>query len=649
MRIKLLLTLLVFCIISTFLIIHVVPKIANTDTFTLETPQTNLPKGLKSRIGKGMIHDVAYLPDSTQFAVASATGIWFYDANTYEETALIATDKPAVKMMAFSSDSKKLATIGENKAILIWDTETLKHKTTFIYDSAPYHNFYFDYISFINDGQTLVSNGPGDIQFWNVTTGTHHVELDRLHGYSNFAFSPDGRIMATNRGNVILVRDVVEDKLLQKIEMISHVDKCLALSSDGRTVASGHHHYTSGNHHYTIDLWDIETGKHKKTLKGHKESIESLAFSPDGKTLASGSLDNTIILWDVAKGKRKKTLKKHANEIRKVMFSPDGKTLLSYDRSTILKLWEVETGKLIYSLRDHADIATSISLSPDGLTLVSGSQNGYILMWDVATGKNKKTFKAHKNSVTSVSYSPDGLTLASTSWDKPIHLWDVSTGKRKNSLKKPSGNMRNMVFSPVDPLLVVATDKSIHVWDVDQLQLKYEPIAHESNPIFHRLLLSADGKSIVSMGESLTVKIWNVAKGNLRKTLKLKDTWPLKKDIALNPDGKILASINSLENNLHLWNVVTGEYKNSLKDIHILNWFGIYLSCEFSPDGKYLVAGSVKSTLSTWDVVSGKLVKSLNGFSHRIRDIAFSQNGKTLVTSGDGTILVWDFATLINR
>ena len=649
MRIKLLLTLLVFCIISIFLVIHIVPKIVNTDTFTLETPQTNLPKGLKSRIGKGMIHDVAYLPDGTQFAVASATGIWFYDANTYEEKALIATDKPAVKMMAFSADGKKLATIGENKAILIWDTETLKHKTTFISDSAPHSELYFDYISFINDWQTLVSNGSSDIQFWNVTTGTHHVELDRLHGYSNFAFSPDGRIMATNRGNVILVRDVVEDKLLQKIEMISHVDKCLALSSDGRTVASGHHHYTSGKHHYTIDLWDIETGKHKKTLKGHKKSIESLAFSPDGKTLASGSLDNTIILWDVAKGKRKKTLKKHANEIRKVVFSPDGKTLLSYDRSTILKLWEVETGKLIHNINDHANIATSISLSPDGLTLVSGSQNGYIHIWDVATGKKKKTFKAHNNSVTSVSYSPDGLTIASASWDKTIHLWDVSTSKRKNSLKKPSGNMRNMVFSPVDPLLVVATDKSIHVWDVDPLQLKYAPIEHKSNAIYQGLLLSADGKSIVSTGEAQTVKIWNVAKGNLRKTLKLKNTYPLTKDIALNPDGKILVSINIFENTLHLWNVMTGEYKNSLKDIHILNWFGIYLSCEFSPDGKYLVAGSYDATLSLWDATTNKLVNSLKGFTHTIRDIAFSKDGKTLLTSGDGAVLVWDFATLINR
>lgn len=651
MRVKLLSVFLVICIISILLVVTIVTKNDDSDRFAFETPQTNLPKGLKSRIGKGIIHDVAYLPDGRQFAVASPTGIWFYDANTYEVKAIIATDKPAVKMMAFSSDGEKLATIGENKAIQIWDMQSLNHKMTFVYDSSPHLDLYFDFIMFIKDEHTLVSHIPGSTHLWDVTTGTHQFKHS-IYKIFEGVFGADGRIAVTCRDTVVYVWDVVENNLLKEIEIHSPVyffqKKDIALSSNGTTLAYG----TDEN---IIELWDIETGKHKITLKGHKEGVACIAFSPDGKTLASGNKDHTITLWDVAKGKRKKTLKKHTNVVLKVVFSPDGKTLLSYDRLGDLKLWEVGTGKLIYSLKDHINIATSISLSPDGLTLVSGGLNGYIHLWDVATGKHKKTFKGHKktvkgyiNSVTSVSYSPDGLTIASASSDKAIHLWDAATGKRKNSITKPSGNMRKLLFSPVDQLLVVAAEKSIHVWEVDPLQLLYAPIVHESLYYYEGLSLSADGKSIASTGKSQNIKIWNVAKGNLMKTIKLKDTWRLTKNIALSPDGKIIANMSPLNNTLGLWNVETGEHKHSLKDIHNLKRFGIYLNCVFSPDGNYLLAGSSHATLTIWDAVTGKLAKSLKGFSHAIEKIVFSQDGKTLLTSGDGTVLVWDFATLLD-
>lgn len=645
MRVKLLTVLLVICIISIFFVVTIVTKNDVSDTFTLEIPQTNLPKGLKSRIGKGIIHDVAYLPDGKQFAVASSTGIWFYDANTYEEKALIATDKPEVKMMAFSSDGEKLATIGENKAILIWNTETLNHNTTCVHDSAPYFNLYPDFITFIKDKHTLVSTRSSSTHLWDATTGTHQLKLINYE-ITDGVFSSDGRIAVSHRDSVLYVWDVVEDNLLKEIKIHSRVSfyerKGVALSSNGTTLAYG-------THENVIELWDIETGKHKKTLKGHKKEVECIAFSPDGKTLASASKDYAIILWDIAKGKRKKTLKKHSNEVRKVMFSPDGKTLISFDRSGMLRLWEVETGKLIYSLRDHTNIATSISLSPDGLTLVSGSLNGYIHLWDVATGTHKKAFKGHKNSVTSVSYSSDGLTIASASWDKAIHLWNATTGKRKNSIAKPSGNMRSVLFSPVDQLLVVATDKSIHVWEVDPLQLMYAPIAHETFPIslYQRLSLSADGKSMVSNDKSGTIHLWDIVTGNYLRTLNLKGNSPLANTI-FSPDGKILASFVPIERKIDLWYVETGVHKHTLTDIQLLNIYGSFLSCAFSPDGKYLFAGSVDSTLSLWEVNTGKLVKSLKGLSHEIRDIVFSQDGTTLITRGDGAVFVWDSATLIN-
>ncbi len=654
-------TFLVISIISIFLVLHFLPNIASSDTFPIETPQINLPKGLKARIGKGMIHDVIYLPDGTQFAVASSTGIWFYDANTYEETALIATDKPAAKMMSFSLDGEKLATISNNKVILIWDIETFKHKTTFIRDSEPYYDFDFDSVSFIGDGKSLVSTKSGKIDLWDVTTGTHHFELQAFHSADNIAFSTDGRILASSRSDVILVVDVVEEKVLQEMKINSHVDKCLALSSDGKTVASG-------IQYKTIEVWDIEKGEHKKTLKGHEKRIECLAFSPDGNTLASGSTDYSIILWDINKGTRKATLNEHSNEIRKVVFSPDGNTLLSFDRFGLLMLWDVNSRKQKYSLRDHVDIATSISLSPDGLTLVSGSTNGYIHLWDVTTAKHKKILRGHKSEVYAVSYSSDGLTIVSESMENTTRLWnaitgnnkkrareitirqwDAKTGKSKNRPSIHPKNMSKVVISPKTQLLAGVTEKNIHICELDTMQQKYAPITHESSTKIVRLSFSPDGKIIASTDGFKIINMWDVASGSHLRTLDLKHNSENINDLVFSPDGKSFASFRTYSKKINLWDVATGVHKHTLKDIFILlKDNGFLLSCEFSPDGKYLLAGSFDFTLSIWDADTGKLVKTIKGFSHRISGIAFSQDGKTLITSGDGAVLVWDFATLIN-
>lgn len=649
MRFKLLSVFLVISIISILLVVTIITKNDGSDTFAFETPQTNLPKGLKSRIGRGVIHDVAYLSDGKQFAVASSTGIWFYDANTYEAKALIATDKPEVKMMAFSSDGEKLATLINNKAILIWDMETLTHKTTFIKDEVPFFDFGYDVVSFISEGQTLVSTNSSQIDLWNMSTGAYQGELHAYHGYQDVAFSVDGSIMASIRADVVLVRDIQENKILQEIRTNSPYNQYIAISSDGTTLASTERDITDQD--IAIELWDIETGKHKKTLSGHKKSVECIAFAPNGKTLASGIRDYSIILWDIETGKHKKTLKKHSNDVRKVVFSPDGKTLISFDRSGMLRVWEVETGKLMHSLRDHTNIATSISLSPDGLTLVSGSPNGDIHLWDVATGKHKKTFKGHKNSVTSVSYSSDGLTIASASWNNNIRLWDVTTDKLKNRMDIPLENMRNVQFCPVNQLVASTTKNSLYVWKLDTLQLKYPPIAHERSPYANvSLSFSPDGKILASIGKSQSIHMWDVETGSHMITLDLKGNSQKIKNIIFSPDRKTLASFSPFSKKIDLWHVATGVHKHTLTDVHILiNDYRMLVSCAFSPDGKYLLAGRSDSTLSLWEVDTGKLVKTLKGFSHKIIDnIIFSQDGKTLVTSGDGAVLVWDFATLKN-
>ena len=194
----------------------------------------------------------------------------------------------------------------------------------------------------------------------------------------------------------------------------------VAFSPDGKTLASG-------SVDRTIKLWDVATGKELATLtRSTLPRVYSVAFSPDGKTLASGSWDNTIKLWDVATGKEQATLKGHNGDVCSVAFSPDGKTLASGswddDDQAVGRGDGQGTG---HPQGAHVSMWTSVAFSPDGKTLASGSGDETIKLWDVETGKEQATVKGHTERVCSVAFSPNGKTLASGSLDKTIKLWDI--------------------------------------------------------------------------------------------------------------------------------------------------------------------------------------------------------------------------------
>jgi serine/threonine protein kinase len=160
-----------------------------------------------------------------------------------------------------------------------------------------------------------------------------------------------------------------------------------------------------------------------QTLTSHSYSVTSVAYSPDGQTLASGSGDKTIKLWNVKTGNLLQTLPSHSNLVISVAYSPDGQTLATGSGDKTIKLWNVKTGNLLQTLTDHTDWVYSVAYSPDGRTLASGSDDSTIKLWDVKTGNLLQTLKGHSNLVISVAYSPDGRTLASGSDDKTIKIW----------------------------------------------------------------------------------------------------------------------------------------------------------------------------------------------------------------------------------
>jgi small GTP-binding protein len=408
---------------------------------------------------------------------------------------------------------------------------------------------------------------------------------------------------------------------------IADIFKSVAFSPDGKTLASG----SDDN---TIKIWDVNNGKLIRSLEGHSSSVNSVAFSPDGKTLASGSDDNTIKIWDVNNGKLIRSLEGHSSSVWSVAFSPDGKTLASASNDNTIKIWDVNNGKLIRSLEGHSNSVRSVAFSPAGKCLASGSSDNTIKIWDVNNGKLIRSFEGHSNSVWSVAFSPDGKTLASDSDDNTIKIWDVNNGKLIRSLEGHNSLVWSVAFSPDGKTLASASsDSSIKIWDVNNGKLIRSLEGH--NSLVWSVAFSPDGKTLASASSDNAIKIWDVNNGKLIRSLEGHNS--LVRSIAFSPAGKTLAS-GSGDNAIKIWDVNNGKLIRSLEGHSNSVW-----SVAFSPDGKTLASGSDDNTIKIWDVNNGKLIRSLEGHSNSVLSVAFSPDGKTLASaSSDNTIKIWD-------
>ena len=268
-------------------------------------------------------------------------------------------------------------------------------------------------------------------------------------------FSRDGRYLAVASTIGVWVYEVATSRALALLPTRGPVYS-VAFSPDGATLASA-------LNHDRIELWQVQTGARIGTLHRQSLSIPLVVFSSDGATLASGSRDGTVLLWDVASQEEIAVLEGHTGRVRSVAFTPDGRTLASGSDDETIKLWDVSTREEIASLKGHTENVNSVAFSPDGTTLASGSEDATIKLWDVATREEIATL-GHKREVNSVAFSPDGNTLASRSLDWTVKLWDVATREKIATLRGHAG--RSVAFSPDGTTLAFGSFHTIKLWDV---------------------------------------------------------------------------------------------------------------------------------------------------------------------------------------
>ena len=414
----------------------------------------------------------------------------------------------------------------------------------------------------------------------------------------------------------------------------------------------------------------------------HLSSVDAIAYSPDGKILATGSQDGQVKLWQASNGQFLTTLTGHTQRVTDLSYSPDGKTLASSSQDKTVKLWDTTTFKEIATLHGHTEQVDFVAFSPDGKTLVSSSRDGYLKLWDVASRHEKQALPL---AFGPLAFSPNGkwlVSAASSAKDKGLDLikiWDAQTGKEITTLKSnPNsyGQPTDLAFRPDSGALAIGrTERSINgmgagsvtLWEVGQDATALRELYTKDNLIgLSSLAFSPDGKIIVIAGHAFpkgedarylngiplkplmnTITDLAVSKGSfqLLDTTNgtvlntVEDPSSGLRKVVFNPAGKTFATGGS-DRSIKIWQ--TSQPDHSVLTVGQPTY---PKAIAYSADGHWLAAGGVDGDVRLIETLTGQLRATLKGHQDAVLTVAFSPDGKLIASGGkDGAVMLWDVA-----
>lgn len=638
-------------VISTFYLFTTLSATA----FSQEHFRLSLPPGAKSRVGKGKISQLKYFPDGKRLAVATSIGVWVYDVNTGEALDLLIGHTSDLESMAFSPDGEMLATGSVHGTIRLWDAQTVKHKKTLIGHKDNVEN-----VVFSPSGKLLAScNASGKVYIWDLSSGKviHNIQSDASTIFA-IAFSHDEQRLHTI-GNwdrhefYIEYWDVNSGESIEDVLLIDENFTAAALSPDGTVLACG------GNS--PLQYWDIETAKQLFIDTETKGQFDYLDFSADGSHLIAAEPWEYLSLWRTSPMQLLKNIT-HGERYKSIAYSPDGKTVASGNDKGLVKIWDTTTGNLIQTISGHQSSRIYAASYPHDNDIITIGVESEIQFWNVQTCELEKTIPDPRNGVFSVKYSPDKKLLASGGGSKKARLWDPQNGRFLGSFVGHKNEIYVVDFSPDASMLASAGgqkrrrpelkkgsnyDNSVCIWEIrsGELYLIGDRLAAftEHTDWVNTVVFSPDGETLASGSQDKTIQLWDVKSFSHLRTITGHEDGV--NAIAFSPDGMALASA-SHDKTIRIWNAHSGDLL-----LPPIQSAGHVTSLAYSPDGD-LIASSTQytTTVQVWNAKTGEKLRSYTGHTGRINAVVFSPDGKTLVSvSSDCTVLIWDLQSTITN
>ncbi|KAG6826028.1 hypothetical protein H0H92_001386 [Tricholoma furcatifolium] len=416
---------------------------------------------------------------------------------------------------------------------------------------------------------------------------------------------------------VIDALDEIDDKggsefledLLKALQGHTASVNSVAFSPDGTQIVSG-------SHDYSVRVWDASTGEQVQELQGPNNAVYCVAFSPNGTQIASGSSDKSVRVWVASTGEQVRKLQGHTHWVTSVAFLPDGTQIVSGSHDQSVRVWDASTGQQVQKLQNHTDVVNSVGSSPDGTQIVSGSDDQSVRVWDASTGQQVQELQGHIHWVTSVAFSPDGTQIVSGSHDQSVN---------------------SVAFSPDGTQIVSGShDQSVRVWDASTEKHVQKLQGHTD--VVTSVAFSSDGTQIVSGSYDQSVRVWDASTG--QQVQELQGHTNRIMSVAISPDKTQIVS-GSFDQSGGVWNVLTGKQVQKPQDHNYM------VNCvAFSPDGTQIVSSRDDPSVRVWDASTGQQVQKLQGHNHWVASVVFSPDGTQIVSgSHDHTVRVWDVST----
>ncbi len=390
----------------------------------------------------------------------------------------------------------------------------------------------------------------------------------------------------------------------------------------------------SGSSDNSVRIWDAVSGAEIFCLRGHKQWVSSVAFDTSGERVVSGAADNTVRIWDAQKGQQITHLDAHREYVWSAVFDPSGGRVVSGSWDHTVRIWDANSGDHISCLRGHKDGVSSVAIDPSGGRMVSGSWDRTVRIWDAQSEEEITCLHGHEGVVNSVAFDRLGRHVVSGSSDKTVRIWDAESEEEITCLRGHEGVVNSVAFDRSGRRVVSgSSDNTVRIWDIESREEITCLRGHDDN--VYSVAFAPSGGRVVSASFDKTVRIWDAEGGERAGYLRGHQQWV--RDVAVASGCRRVVS-GANDATVRIWNADSGEEIECLRgDMNRVR------SVAFAPSVRPVVCGTQDRTVRIWDVGSGVVTACLRGHAGTVYSVAFDSSGRRVASGSlDNTVRIWD-------